>query len=325
MNHPVAHAHLDVVSAHLFPWLLSLVLSAGPLMLQIAPARAQASDALSVISTSISASEIRSLTNNLRQTVGLNSLTGNSALARSAQMKAEDMASKSYFAHENPQGQRLGYWLAVVGYDYQYAGENLAVGFETSGGTMNGWKNSPTHYANIIKPEYTEIGVGVANGVYNGEQVTFVVQHFGVQKAIVVTPAPIQVIEQPVAPVDEVVDTVEIPVTIPVEVPAVPARSVPVAEPVIEKIVNDAVNTVSSAQSSSFFGDLSLVTPALASIEENLTLPVQPTSNSRNMTDLVMSVLALVWMVVGFEVYVEIESHKQWWEALALRWKQKLA
>lgn len=324
MNHPVAHAHLEMVSAHLVPWLFSLVLSATPMVLQVVPAKAQATDAISVISTSISASEIRSLTNDMRVGVGLNSLTGNPALARSAQMKAEDMASKSYFAHENPQGQRLGYWLAVVGYDYQYAGENLAVGFETSSGTMNGWKNSPTHYANIVKPEYTEIGIGVADGVYKGEPVTFVVQHFGVQKAIVVTPAPVEVIEQPVVPAEQV-ETVEVPVTVPAGIPVAPVQSVPVAEPVVEKTVETPVTTDPVLDSTNnFLSDLNLITPALAAVVDSQTSSDQPMETSNNLSDLVLSVLALIWMVVAFEVYVEIESHREWLEAIAMRWKQKL-
>lgn len=320
----MVHNHLEVVSAHLVPWLLSVVLTGAPVIWQVLPAKAQEAGAISVISTSISSSEIRSLTNNLRESLGLSSLAGNSALARSAQMKAEDMASKSYFAHENPQGQRLGYWLAVVGYDYQYAGENLAVGFETSTGTMNGWKNSPSHYANMVKPEYTEIGVGVANGVYNGEQVTFVVQHFGVQKAIVVTPAPVQVIEQPVIELNKPVETVEVPQTAPV--PAL-VEDKPITQPQATQKPADPVEVpvLTPVTESNFLTDFKLITPALASVEDNLAIPVESERTGQNIGDLVMSMLALVWLVVAFEVYVEIESHKEWWEAMALRWKQKLA
>jgi len=38
---------------------------------------------------------------------------------------------------------------------------------------------SPTHRANILKPEYTDIGLAVKNGVLNGEETTLVVQEFG--------------------------------------------------------------------------------------------------------------------------------------------------
>jgi uncharacterized protein YkwD len=57
----------------------------------------------------ISASQILSLTNQTRTAAGLGALTYSAKLTRSAQLKAQDMADKSYFAHENPQGQRLAY------------------------------------------------------------------------------------------------------------------------------------------------------------------------------------------------------------------------
>ncbi|HWU24727.1 MAG TPA: hypothetical protein VN086_03165 [Candidatus Paceibacterota bacterium] len=38
--------------------------------------------------------------------------------------------------------------------------------------------NSPTHHANIVKPQYTRVGYAVAQGVYDGRQTTFVVQEF---------------------------------------------------------------------------------------------------------------------------------------------------
>ena len=41
------------------------------------------------------------------------------------------------------------------------------------------WRASPTHRANIVKPVYREIGVGIANGLYKGQPATFVVQYFG--------------------------------------------------------------------------------------------------------------------------------------------------
>ncbi len=49
---------------------------------------------------------------------------------------------------------------------------------------------SPTHRANIVKPVYTDIGVGIAQGMYKGQPATFVVQYFGkpAEVAVVVPP-----------------------------------------------------------------------------------------------------------------------------------------
>jgi uncharacterized protein YkwD len=47
-------------------------------------------------------------------------------------------------------------------YNYSYAGENLAMGFGKDEKAQNlAWKNSPTHYANIVKPKFTEVGIAV--------------------------------------------------------------------------------------------------------------------------------------------------------------------
>lgn len=43
---------------------------------------------------------------------------------------------------------------------YAVVGENLAGGFPTAEETFEQWKNSPAHWAAIMNPEYTHIGVG---------------------------------------------------------------------------------------------------------------------------------------------------------------------
>jgi len=116
------------------------------------------------------------LTNQERQTQNLPTLTVNSLLNEAAEMKATDMATKGYFAHTSPDGKTPWYWLEQVGYQYQYAGENLAVNFTDSKDVTEAWMASPTHRDNIIKENYTEIGTGVASGLYEGKDAVFVVQ-----------------------------------------------------------------------------------------------------------------------------------------------------
>ncbi len=116
------------------------------------------------------------LTNEERQTQHLPTLAVNSLLNKAAKMKAEDMATNGYFAHTSPTGKTPWYWIEKVGYKYQYAGENLAIDFADSKDVTNAWMNSPTHKANIIKKNYTEIGTGIANGMYEGHETVFVAQ-----------------------------------------------------------------------------------------------------------------------------------------------------
>ncbi|MEI7720250.1 MAG: CAP domain-containing protein [bacterium] len=118
------------------------------------------------------------LTDQERTTNQLGGLTANSLLTQAAQEAANDMATRGYFAHVSPDGKNPWYWLGQVGYQYQYAGENLAVNFDDSQQLVNAWMDSPTHRANLLGANYTETGVGMASGVYQGQQVVFVVQFY---------------------------------------------------------------------------------------------------------------------------------------------------
>lgn len=118
-------------------------------------------------------------TNNTRSTEKLGQLTTNPVLERAAQLKADDMATKGYFAHNSPDGKTPWYWFEQVGYDYAAAGENLAVNFTDSKDVTEAWLASPTHRANIMNANYTEIGIATAKGTYKGKDAIFVVQEFG--------------------------------------------------------------------------------------------------------------------------------------------------
>ena len=123
------------------------------------------------------------LTNQDRATSGLVGVTEDSLLDKAAQAAAEDMATNGYFAHVSPDGKDPWYWLNQAGYKYSYAGENLAVNFTDSQNVETAWMESPTHRANIEKPQYTEIGIGTANGIYEGKETTFVVSFFAAPAA----------------------------------------------------------------------------------------------------------------------------------------------
>ncbi len=119
------------------------------------------------------------ITNAQRTSNDLGTLTPNATLATAAQAAADDMATEGYFAHVSPNGTTPWDWLAQAGYSYQYAGENLAVNFDDSRQLVDAWMSSPTHRANILGQHFTEIGVGMATGTYQGHIAVFVVQFFG--------------------------------------------------------------------------------------------------------------------------------------------------
>ncbi len=119
------------------------------------------------------------LTNSNRVKNQLGQLTINPLLEKAAQQKADDMASKNYFAHTSPEGKAPWYWFRNVGYNYAYAGENLAINFTDSEDVDTAWMNSPGHRANILNGKFTEIGIATAKGQYNGRDTIFVVEMFG--------------------------------------------------------------------------------------------------------------------------------------------------
>jgi hypothetical protein len=122
---------------------------------------------------------LSNLTNEERIDVSLTPLKSNPQLDLAAQKKAEDMAKNSYFAHTSPTGRTPWSWLKEAGYTYIYAGENLAVNFLDSEDVTRAWMNSPSHRDNILKAGYTEVGTGVAKGMYKGKKAIFVAQFYG--------------------------------------------------------------------------------------------------------------------------------------------------
>jgi uncharacterized protein YkwD len=121
---------------------------------------------------------VTDLTNQQRAADNLSTLTPNALLTEAAQDVANDMVTQEYFAHVNPEGKTPWDWLDQVGYQYQYAGQNLAVNFDDSQQLMTAWMNSPEHKANILGDNFAQIGVALATGTYQGQQAVFVVQYF---------------------------------------------------------------------------------------------------------------------------------------------------
>lgn len=141
-----------------------------------------------------------SLANENRKEGDVAVLTENEVLTRAAQLKADDMASRGYFAHESPDGITPWYWLKEAGYVYQYAGENLAVNFDDSIAVDKAWMNSPTHRANILNQHFTEIGIAQATGMYKGKETVFVVQMFGAPKNVPVALSTKTPVSKPATP-----------------------------------------------------------------------------------------------------------------------------
>lgn len=127
----------------------------------------------------ISSQELLLFTNNKRQQDSISPLTLNVDLSKAAYLKAQDMFAKGYWAHTSPDGVTPWYYFKTVGYDYTYAGENLARGFNTSSSVVDAWMASPTHRENVLSRSYEEVGFAIVQGKLSGEDTTLVVEMFG--------------------------------------------------------------------------------------------------------------------------------------------------
>lgn len=108
--------------------------------------------------------EVIRLVNQVRGNAGLHPLTINSTLSAAARLKSTDMRNNNYFSHTSPIYGTPEQLLQRFGVDYRSLGENIAGGQPTPKDVMRAWMNSPGHRANILDPEFTDIGVGYAKG-----------------------------------------------------------------------------------------------------------------------------------------------------------------
>ena len=96
------------------------------------------------------------------------------ALDTTALKKAMDMVERGYWSHKDPEGKQAWDLIKKSGYEYSHAGENLGRGFKDQKKLMDAWMKSASHSANILNPEYTEMGIGRSNG--------YVATHFAKRK-----------------------------------------------------------------------------------------------------------------------------------------------
>lgn len=163
------------------------------LVIQIAlPSVSKLGPAVLGYAYNIPVEKVVELTNKEREKAGLPALEFNSTLSNAAKKKAEDMFAKDYWAHNAPDGTQPWKFFSDAGYEYRYAGENLARDFSTAEEAVKAWMESPTHRDNMLSRRYKEIGIAVVDGDLKGVETTLIVQHFGTQfgDTVPVAPAP---------------------------------------------------------------------------------------------------------------------------------------
>ncbi len=106
--------------------------------------------------------QVLDLVNAERTKRGLKALTLDTKLSNVATMKSQDMIDKNYFDHNSPTYGSPFDMMKKFGVNYRSAGENIAEGQTSPQEVMNAWMNSEGHRKNILNPDFTTLGVGVA-------------------------------------------------------------------------------------------------------------------------------------------------------------------
>jgi uncharacterized protein YkwD len=106
------------------------------------------------------ANQVINLTNQFRQQNGLQSLRANSTLSTTALTHSQNMATQDFFSHVGRDGSQSWDRLTAAGYRWSATGENIAAGQRTAEDVFNSWVNSTGHRANLLNPNFQEIGVG---------------------------------------------------------------------------------------------------------------------------------------------------------------------
>lgn len=111
------------------------------------------------------------LLNHQRKTHGRRALKSNRHLARAARKHAADMVDRKYFSHTTPTG--VSFVDRIMKQDYVDPGEGWTLGENLAWGSyqlatpkaiVRAWMHSPGHRANILNPQFHEIGIGVVVG-----------------------------------------------------------------------------------------------------------------------------------------------------------------
>lgn len=104
--------------------------------------------------------QLLQLINQERQAVGLASVSLDSELSKLAQAHSDDMVARDFFGHINPDGQSPDDRRIARGIPMP-VGENLAIS-PTIPYTHHGLMQSAIHRNNILDPDWTKVGIGLA-------------------------------------------------------------------------------------------------------------------------------------------------------------------
>ncbi len=144
------------------------------------------------------AKEVTAATNAYRAANGLPPLTANAALKRAASAYARFLAENNAFGH-TADGKDPAKRVTAQGYRFCHVAENVWGGWRTpkpftlgevARRSMEGWKKSPGHNANLLCTSSRNIGIGATAWTHDGRIIFRVVQNFGAECPVEKHPKP---------------------------------------------------------------------------------------------------------------------------------------
>jgi len=105
-------------------------------------------------------------------------LRASTPLTNAATAHAQDMARHNHFQHQGTDGSSPGERATRAGYRWSTVAENIAAGITTAEAVVKGWVESPGHCANIMGPQFTEMGVAYVTDLNSRDRIYWA-QEFG--------------------------------------------------------------------------------------------------------------------------------------------------
>ncbi|MDH5539732.1 MAG: CAP domain-containing protein [Rhizobacter sp.] len=102
-----------------------------------------------------------------------------SPLTQSGEGHSRDMATANYFSHTSLDGRTLADRVNATGYAWSTIGENIAAGYSTVNSVMDGWTASDGHCANLMNPNFTEVGLACVPGASGSQYNTYWTMNLG--------------------------------------------------------------------------------------------------------------------------------------------------
>jgi uncharacterized protein YkwD len=91
-------------------------------------------------------------------------LRWSSLLAAASAAHSTDMATLNYFSHTSADGRSMSDRVNATGYTWASLGENIAAGYPGIDSVVEGWMRSEGHCANIMNPDFDEMGLACVPG-----------------------------------------------------------------------------------------------------------------------------------------------------------------